>query len=76
MPVEQGISCLLEASHKTSWTILDLQSISRDAVDNVSHSRRLDPTMELMTYSFELYLQHGRRDVKCKPSILAKVVMN
>ena len=37
--------------------------------DNVSHPRRLDPTMELITYFFVLYLQHGRHDVKCKPSI-------
>ena len=42
---------------------------SGDVVDNVSHPRRLDPTMELITYSFVLYLQHGRHDVKCKPSI-------
>ena len=53
--------------------ILGLQSISRDVADNVSHPsshpRRLDPTMELITYSFVLYLQHGRHDVKCKPSI-------
>ena len=49
--------------------ILGLQSISRDMADNVSHPRRLDPTMELITYSFVLYLQHGRHDVKCKPSI-------
>ena len=48
---------------------LGLQSISRDMADNVSHPRRLDPTMELITYSFVLYLQHGRHDVKCKPSI-------
>ena len=25
--------------------------------------------MELITYSFVLHLQHGRRGVKCKPSI-------
>ena len=50
--------------------ILGLQSVSRDVADNVSHSRRLDPTMELTTYSFVLYLQHGRHDVKCKPSIV------
>ena len=31
-------------------TILGLQSISRDAADNVSHSRRLDPTIELTTF--------------------------
>ena len=36
---------------------------------DVSHPRRLDPTMKLMTYTFVLYLQHGRHDVKCKPSI-------
>ena len=49
--------------------ILGLQLISRDVADNVSHPRRLDPTMELITYSFVLYLQHGRHDVKWKPSI-------
>ena len=52
------------------YTILGWQSISRDAENNGSHPRRLDPTMELITYSFVLYLQNGRRDVKCKPSIL------
>ena len=54
---------------KKQVTILSLQSISGDVADNVSHPRRLDPTMELITYSFVLYLQHGRHDVKCKPSI-------
>ena len=50
--------------------ILDLQLISWDVADNVSHPRRLDPTLELITYIFlVLYLQHGRHDVKCKPSI-------
>ena len=49
--------------------ILGLQSISRDVADNDRHPRRLDPTMELITYSFVLYLQHGGYDVKCKPSI-------
>ena len=49
--------------------ILSLQSISGDVADNVSHPRRLDPTMELITYSFVFYLQHGRHDVKCKPSM-------
>ena len=49
--------------------ILGLQSFSRAVAHNVSHSRRLDPTMELITYSFVLYLCHGRHDVKCKPSI-------
>ena len=61
------------ANPKVVGLILGLQSISRDAKDNVSHPRRLDPTMELITYSFVLYLQHGRRDVKCKPSIPALV---
>ena len=37
-------------------TILGLQSISRDVTDNVNHPRRLDPTIELITYSFVLYL--------------------
>ena len=46
-----------------------LQSISRDVANNVSHPRRLDPTMELITYSFVLYLQHGRHDVIWKSSI-------
>ena len=50
--------------------ILGFQSISREAADSVCHPHRLDPTMELkITYSFVLYLQHGHRDVKCKPSI-------
>ena len=46
--------------------ILSLQSISGDVADNVSRPRQQDPTMELITYSFMLYLQHGRHDVKCK----------
>ena len=49
--------------------ILGLQSISWDVADNVSHPRRLDPTMELVTYFFVLHLQHGRHDVKCKSYI-------
>ena len=52
-------------------TILGLQSVSRDVADNVSLPRRLDPSMELITYSFALYLQHGRYDVKCKLSIIS-----
>ena len=48
--------------------ILGLQSISRDVAHNVSHPRRLDPTIELIQYFFVLYLQHGHHDVKCKPS--------
>ena len=63
-------------SNALSWhmhvckTILGLQSISWDVADNVNHPRRLDPTMELITYSFVLYLQHAPLDVKCKPSVL------
>ena len=53
-------------SLKYSLIILGLQSISGDVADNVSHPHRLDPTMQLITYSFVLYLQHGRHDVKCK----------
>ena len=52
-----------------STPIHGLQSISRDAPDNFSHPRQLDPRMELTTYSIVLYLQHGRHDIKCKPSI-------
>ena len=52
--------------------ILGLHSISRDVADNVSDPRRLDPTMELITYSFVLYLPHGSHDVKCKRSIRAR----
>ena len=54
---------------RNKYVILNLQSFSQDVADNVSHPRRLDPIMELTTYSFVLYLQHGRHDVKCKPSI-------
>ena len=56
-------------------SILGLQSISRDCEDNGSHPRRLDPTMELITYSFVLHLQHGRRGVKCKPSIATRQIL-
>ena len=52
--------------------ILGLQSISRDVADNGSHPRWLEPTIELITYSFVFYLQHGRHAVKCKPSIVEK----
>ena len=41
--------------------ILDLQPISRDTRDNVSHPRWLVPTIVLIKYSFVLYHQHGRR---------------
>ena len=53
-----------------NFRILGLQSISQDVSDNVSHPRRVDPTIELTAYSFVFYIQHGRHDVKCKPSIL------
>ena len=36
---------------------------------SVTHAGWIQQLMELITYSFELYLQHGRHDVKCKPSI-------
>ena len=49
--------------------ILSLQPTSWDAANNVRHPRWLDPTMELTTYSFVLYPQHGHHNVKCKPSI-------
>ena len=55
------------------FTIRGLQSIPRDVAHNASHPRRLDPTVELIKYSFVLYLQHGRHDVKCKPSMVSKV---
>ena len=58
-----------EVLNTVGLNILGLQSIFRDAEDNGSHPRRLDPTMVLITYSFVLDLQHGRRGVKCKPSI-------
>ena len=54
-------------------TILGLQSIAQDVSDNVSHPRRLDPTMEVITYSFVLYLQRGCHEVICKPSIVLTV---
>ena len=63
-------SRLLPCRQGKQRAILSLQSISRDVVDNVSQPRRLDPTMELITYSFVLYLQNGRHDVKYKPSMV------
>ena len=33
------------------------------------YRRATPPTIELITYFFLLYLQHGHHDVKCKPSI-------
>ena len=64
---------MLRSNHTIKLLILALQSTLWDVADDVSHPRRLDPTMELMTYSFVLYLQHGRHDVKCKPSIVISV---
>ena len=49
---------------------------SQDVSDNVTHPRQLDPTMELITYSFLLYLQHGCHEVICKPSISLCVYNN
>ena len=48
-----------------SWFAISRSGCGRQ----VSHPHRLDPTMELITYSFVLYLQHGCHDVKCKTSI-------
>ena len=53
--------------------ILGLESISRDVAYNASQPRRLDSTVELTKYSFVLYLQHSRHDVKCKPAINIKL---
>ena len=39
--------------------ILGLKSMFRDAVDNVGQARRMDPTMEPITYYFALFLQNG-----------------
>ena len=38
------------------------------AINSSGCARQLGPTMQLITYSFVLYLLHGRHDVKCKPS--------
>ena len=57
------------------FQFLGLQSISRDVADNVCHPRWLDPTMELITYSFVLYLQHGPRGVNsCSKSVKIRLV--
>ena len=63
-------------SHVFFNSILGLQSISWDVAHNASHPCRLDPTMELIKYSFVLYLQHDRHDVKCKPSIGVYILGN
>ena len=42
-------------------TILDLQPISRELLDNVARPLRLMPTIELIKYSFVPHHQHGRR---------------
>ena len=57
-------SNLLKKSFSYSWFAINLSGCSGQC-----HPRRLDPTKELITYSFVLYLQHGRHGVKCKPSI-------
>ena len=53
------------------WFVINLS----DVADNVSHPHRLDLTLELITYSLVLPLQHGRHDVKCKPSIVLTSVI-
>ena len=52
------------------YGILDLQSITWNLGENLNHPRWLNPTMELITYFFVVWLQHGRHCVKCKPSIM------
>ena len=52
-----------------------LQSISWDVADNVSYPRRLDPTMEQITHSFVLYLQHGRHDVNANHQYVQNIVV-
>ena len=42
-------------------SILDLQPISRELLDNVARPPRLMPTIELIKYSFVPHHQHGRR---------------
>ena len=43
-----------------SISILDLQPISRELLDNVARPLRLMPTIELIKYSFVPHHQHGR----------------
>ena len=59
-------------NHSSAFLLHDVRVVKNVAcfkLPNVSLPRRPDPKMELITYSFVLYLQHGRHDVKCKPSI-------
>ena len=42
-------------------SILDLQPICRELLDNVARPLRLMPTIELIKYSFVHHHQHGRR---------------
>ena len=64
MFVWMGFNQVMHLALGGQLQILGLQSISWDVADNVNHPRRLDPTMEFkITYSFVLYLQHGRHDV-------------
>ena len=56
--------------------LISFQAISGDVADNVNHSRGLDPTVELITYSFVLYLPHGRHNVQCKPLITVLKVLS
>ena len=44
-------------------SILGLQSVSWDTADNVTHPRRLEPTIGTINYSFVIYLQHGGHGV-------------
>ena len=60
-------TCTVQYHNVRHHTIFGFQSISRDVADNVSPPYQLDPTMEIITFSFVLYLQHDRHDAKCKP---------
>ena len=69
---------IAKSGRYTSFTCLFLKDKNEFLVCNQSPRiwrtmsathRRLYPTMELIIYSFVLYLQHGRHDNKCKPSI-------
>ena len=59
------LSSLINCAIKNSWFAINLSGCGTQC----QPPRRLDPTMERIKYSFVLYLQHGRNNVKCKPSI-------
>ena len=55
--IQQNITIFLGVD----CTILDLQPISRELLDNVPRPPRLMSTIELIKYSFVPHHQHGRR---------------